>query len=35
VEGIRQNEDDFEKAFEDMKEAGAVVVSGNELENSL
>jgi nicotinamidase/pyrazinamidase len=35
IEGIRENEDDFEKAFEDMKEAGAVVVSGNELENSL
>ncbi|UCH65895.1 MAG: isochorismatase family protein [Ignavibacterium sp.] len=31
VEGIRRSEDDFEKAFEDMKEAGAVVLSSDEL----
>ncbi len=31
VEGIRLSEDDFEKAFEDMKEAGAVILSSDEL----
>jgi len=31
VEGIRLGEGDFEKAFEDMKEAGAVVLSSDEL----
>jgi nicotinamidase/pyrazinamidase len=31
VEGIRLNEGDFEKAFEDMKEAGAVVLSSKQL----
>lgn len=31
VEGIRLGEGDFEKAFEDMKEAGAVVLSSDEI----
>ena len=31
VEGIRQNEDDFENAFEEMKNAGARIITSDEI----
>jgi len=31
VEGIRQNEDDFENAFEDMQQAGAIIISSGDI----
>jgi len=31
VEGIRQNKDDFENAFEDMQQAGAIIISSGDI----
>ena len=31
VEGIRQNEDDFDNAFEEMKKAGATIITSDDI----
>ncbi|MCH7771712.1 MAG: isochorismatase family protein [Bacteroidetes bacterium] len=31
IEGIRQNEDDFENAFEEMKNAGATIITSDDI----
>ena len=31
VEGIRQNEDDFDNAFEEMKNAGAIIITSEDI----
>ena len=31
VEGLRQNEDDFDNAFEEMKNAGATIITSNDI----
>ncbi len=32
VEGIRQNEDDFDNAFEEMKNAGAIIITSEDVD---
>jgi len=32
VEGIRQNEDDYDNAFEDMKNAGAIIIAAEDVD---
>jgi len=32
VEGIRQNEDDFDNAFEEMKKAGAIIITSDDVD---
>jgi len=31
VEGLRQNEDDFDNAFEEMKNAGAIIITSDDI----
>ncbi|MCZ6702559.1 MAG: isochorismatase family protein, partial [Ignavibacteria bacterium] len=31
VEGIRQNEDDFDNAFEEMNKAGAIIITSEDI----